>query len=274
MAATANKVLKRAEGLRGGGPVAASTRLYEATLAFFNAGGYAVGIVAAGVNKFAGVVIQEVDNSAGSNGTLNAEWFTDGVFPMVGTGFSQATVGSDVFATDNYTVQTSGVSASYVGRCVGYVSSTVIMVEIKRNGPTVQDVLTNKTLSTGTLDFRPALTVTPAADSAAGSLITAGVTQVDVAAVTNDADDFVVLPAIAAVAIGHTIRIACNAGTNFELRTPATSGTKINDQDCDGTKEYLCTDTDMVVVTKHTTTGWIAQSLTKLGAVRAAVVPD
>lgn len=134
--------------------------------------------------------------------------------------------------------------------------------------------LTNKTLSTGTKDLRPAATVTPAADSGAGSLITAGVTQVDVAAVTNDANDWIVLPAIAGVAIGHTIYIAANAGGNFELRTPAASNTKINDVDADGTQEYLCTDTDLIVVTKRTTTGWTAVSYTKLGAVRAAVVPD
>lgn len=108
----------------------------------------------------------------------------------------------------------------------------------------------------------------------AGNSIPAGYSAVTVAGVTNDADDFVVLPAIASVAIGFTINIACNAGSNFELRTPASSNTKINDVDADGSQEYLCTDTDLIRVTKHTTTGWIAQSITKLGAVRTAVVPD
>lgn len=134
--------------------------------------------------------------------------------------------------------------------------------------------LTNKTLSDGCKDTRAAVTINPAADSGAGSSITAGVTQVVVGAVTNDANDWIVLPAIASVGIGHQIRIACNAGGNFEMRTPASSNTTINGQDSDGTKEYLCTDTDVVFVTKATTTGWIAQSLTSLGAVRTAVVPD
>lgn len=116
----------------------------------------------------------------------------------------------------------------------------------------------------------------PSTLTAAGSdnLILPGVTNVDVGAVVNDANDWLTLPAISSVPIGHTIRIACNAGGNFELRTPASSNTKINDVDADGSQEYLCTDTDVVIVTKRTTTGWVAQSITKLGAVRTAVVPD
>lgn len=118
------------------------------------------------------------------------------------------------------------------------------------------------------------VTVTPNDDSGAASSIPAGVKNVIVAPVTNDANDWIVLPPIADVPIGFTITIACNAGTNFELRTPATSGTKVNDVDSDGSQEYLCTDTDLITVTKHTATGWVAVSETKLGARRAAVVPD
>lgn len=95
-----------------------------------------------------------------------------------------------------------------------------------------------------------------------------------VTGVTTDANDFIILPDIAGVQIGHTITIIANAGSNFELRTPASSNTKINDVDSDGTQEYLVTDTDTVLVTKRTSTGWTAQSITKLGAVRTAVVPD
>lgn len=115
--------------------------------------------------------------------------------------------------------------------------------------------------------------VTAAADSGAGSKIPAGVQSVIVAGVTNDANDWVVLPPVASVQAGHTISILCKAGSNFELRTPASSNTKINDVDSDGSQEYLCTDTDMVVATSNGT-GWVAVSYTKLGAVRTAVVPD
>lgn len=96
-----------------------------------------------------------------------------------------------------------------------------------------------------------------------------------VGTVANDADDWITLPSLANTPNGHEILILCNAGTNFELRTPSASNEKINNVDSDGTQEYLCTDTDIVRVVKvDNTAGWVAQSLTKLGAVRTAVVPD
>lgn len=116
--------------------------------------------------------------------------------------------------------------------------------------------------------------IVAAASEGSTNSIAVGATGVEVTAVTVDANDFIVLPAIAAVPIGYTIRISANAGSNFEMRTPASSNTKINDVDSDGTQEYLVTDTHLVVVTKRTSTGWAAQSLTKLGAVVTAVVPD
>lgn len=119
-----------------------------------------------------------------------------------------------------------------------------------------------------------AVTLTPDDAEGAGNSMTAGKRAYTVTTVTNDANDFVVLPAIADVPIGHTIRIACSAGGNFELRTPASSGTTINGQDCDGTKEYLCTDTELVTVVKLTTAGWVAYGHSALGAAVAAVVPD
>lgn len=116
--------------------------------------------------------------------------------------------------------------------------------------------------------------ITPNSSEVAGNMILPGVTNVDVGAVTTNADDFFVLPAIAGVPIGHTINIAINAGGNCEMRTPASSNTKINDVDSDGTQEYLCTDTHLIKVVKRTTTGWVATSYTKLGAVVTAVIPD
>ena len=96
-----------------------------------------------------------------------------------------------------------------------------------------------------------------------------------VGGVETDADDWITLPALADVPNGHEILILCSAGANFEMRTPASSGEKINNEDCDSTKEYLCTDTDVIRVIKvNNTAGWVAQSLTNLGAVRTAVVPD
>ena len=118
-------------------------------------------------------------------------------------------------------------------------------------------------------------TVIPDSAQGAGNSITEGVRSVQVGAVTNDANDFIVLPSLAIVPVGHTITIACNAGGNFELRTPATSGEKINTVDSDGTAEYLCVDAEVVVITKVSDTdGWSAYDVPALGGVGTATIPD
>jgi len=120
-----------------------------------------------------------------------------------------------------------------------------------------------------------AQSVTPNSGSETASVILPGVRCVDVGAVTNDANDFIVLPSLASVPVGHEIIILCNAGGNFEMRTPATSAEEINSEDCDGTKEYLMTDTQVVKVYKISDTiGWMAHPFTAIGAVATAVVPD
>lgn len=256
MAVTAGQIVRRQNECTVHFPVYASTKLYEGTLAFLNATGYAVGTTGTGSNEFAGLVVAEADNSSGSSGDLKVEVYPEGVFVLTGSGFSQSTVGLPIFASDNYTISTNATSGGvYIGVCAGYISSTKIRVRLEP-GPRRYQALT------------------AAADSGTGSSILPGTTMAAVVGVTTDANDWIVLPPIDDVPIGHTIRIAANAGANFEMRTPASSNTKINDVDSDGSQEYLCTDTDVVVVTKRTTTGWCAQSLTKLGAVRTAVVPD
>lgn len=118
-------------------------------------------------------------------------------------------------------------------------------------------------------------TVKPAAAQGVGNSVQPGVKQVDVAAVTTDVNDFIVLPSLAKVPNGFELVINCSAGGNFEMRTPASSGEKINGQDCDGTKEYLMTDTEVVKVVKiSNTVGWMAHGYSAIGAVVAAVVPD
>jgi hypothetical protein len=120
-----------------------------------------------------------------------------------------------------------------------------------------------------------AFSATPDDSEGTVNTIPAGVNSVDVGAVTNDVNDFIVLPALAGIEVGHTIKIACNAGTAFEMRTPLGSGEKINTVDCDGSQEYLCTDTELITVTKVSTTdGWVATAQTALGAIATAVVPD
>ena len=138
MSVTANQIIKaqRAGALQKA-PVAASTQLYQGTIAFTErtsgAGeGYATDDDDGGVNDFAGIVAQEADNSSGSAGDVDAEVFQEGAFELQGTGFEQQDNGELAYATDNFTVTNSSSSATLIGKFVEYVSSTRMMVKIDK----------------------------------------------------------------------------------------------------------------------------------------------
>ena len=97
-----------------------------------------------------------------------------------------------------------------------------------------------------------------------------------VSTVTNDANDWIVLPELYRVPNGHEITILCNAGGNFEMRTPINSTNKINNVDSsDNAVEYLCTDTYVIYVVKiDDTIGWMAHDYTQIGTVVAAHTPN
>ena len=119
--------------------------------------------------------------------------------------------------------------------------------------------------------------LTPAADGSTASVVLPGTTSVNVGAVTNDANDWILLPSLSAVPVGHAIKVGCNAGGNFEVRTPAASDEKINTVDADGgSAEYLCVDTELTTFTKVSDAdGWVGLDITALGAVGTpTTVPD
>lgn len=258
MAVTANQTLRRRDGNRANYLAAAATYFYAATLAFINEAGYLVSIVNSGVNKFAGLVVKEVDNSAGAAGDLNVEVMVDrDVVLLTGTGFTQATVGRKIYATDNYTITTNPTNAVYIGRCVEYYSTTQVYVQIVAHDQANQ------------------VTLTPDDSESVLNQIPPSATMVSVGAAVNGANDFIVLPSLADVPIGHEITVVGNAGSNFEVRTPDWSAEEINSEDCDGTKEYLFTDTQIVKFVKISdTVGWMGHGFSALGAVVTAVVPD
>lgn len=123
----------------------------------------------------------------------------------------------------------------------------------------------------------PFTTQTVTADDSESALnqILPGVNSVVVGGVTNNANDFVVLPALADVENGYTITVIGSASSNFEVRTPADSDEEINSENCDGTKEYLFTDTQIHEFVKiNNTIGWMGHGYSAIGAVVTAVVPD
>lgn len=118
-------------------------------------------------------------------------------------------------------------------------------------------------------------TVTPDDAEGAGNTILPHATKINVAAPTNDANDFITLPSLASVPIGHEITVVGNGSSNFEVRTPADSDEEINSENCDGTKEYLFTDGEVAKFVKiNDTIGWMGHAYSAIGAVVTAVVPD
>src|SRR5690349_10700904 len=85
--------------------------------------------------------------------------------------------------------------------------------------------------------YQETQTVTPDDAEGTGNTVLANTRQVSVAANTTDANDFIVLPALADLPNGATITVIGNAA-GFEVRTPADSDEEINSENCDGTKEY------------------------------------
>lgn len=134
--------------------------------------------------------------------------------------------------------------------------------------------VTNTSPSLKGVEFTPVV-LTAAAVNTSSNTIPPKAKSVVVSAVANDANDWITLPPLSTVQNGHEITIVNSAGANFELRTPASSNEEINSEDCDGTKELLMTDTQIVKVIKiNKTIGWMAHAYTAIGAVSAAVVPD
>lgn len=94
---------------------------------------------------------------------------------------------------------------------------------------------------------------------------------VTVAGVTNNGDDWIVLPT--GVKPGHTVRGWSVAA--HEMRTEGDSDIEINSENCDGTKEAAIPATTLWEVTFiNDTIGWILTAADELGAVVTAIVPD
>tara|TARA_B100001123_G_scaffold220114_1_gene248315 strand:- start:7109 stop:7531 length:423 start_codon:yes stop_codon:yes gene_type:complete len=134
MAATTSNQLIKAQNPGGlvGGPANASENLYQGTMAFFDASvGDITGDDNGGANAFAGIVKEQKDNSSGATGDLDVEVYTEGVFELVGSGFAQSDVGDAIYAIDNWTIQKSSTSASFIGTAVEFISATKLMVKLE-----------------------------------------------------------------------------------------------------------------------------------------------
>ncbi len=150
MAVTANQVIKMQDGERRSYPVEESTRIYQGTLVYVNAAGYACDVTATGVNAFVGIAVAEADNTSGADGAIEVEVYTEGDFELTGTFNSITDVGMPAYGDDNYAVVVAlGATSVRIGRVVRFVSTTKAVIAIQPNG-------------VGALEVAPLTTITPA----------------------------------------------------------------------------------------------------------------
>lgn len=103
---------------------------------------------------------------------------------------------------------------------------------------------------------------TATADGLTTGLLTAGDRVVDVT--SGNAAHLVTLPPIADVPINFVMRLSVGAN-GHKLATPATSNTKINNGDSDGTALTAIPANSITIVTKQAVDNWIAECFVAAG---------
>ena len=132
MAVTAEQLIKaRIPGtgrlIQGG--VEEGEVLYGGTMAFWDADGYLT--PTATNNRFAGIVKKTVDNSAGTDGAIQAELYTEGdfVLPLSSVATADITPGL-AYASDNYTLTTTASTNAFVGSIIRAHGTNLVEVRI------------------------------------------------------------------------------------------------------------------------------------------------
>lgn len=109
--------------------VEAGEVLYKGTMCFLDADGFA--LPTAGGAKFAGIVRKTVDNSAGADGDLEVECYTEGdfVLPLASVAQADLTPGL-AYASDNYTCTTTSTSNSFIGNILRVAGTNLAEIRI------------------------------------------------------------------------------------------------------------------------------------------------
>jgi len=111
--------------------VEAGEILYAGTLAFLDADGYCTPDIATGSNRFAGIVRKQADNTAGADGAIEAELYTEGDFVLPFTSVAQADLTPGLcYAVDNYAVNATAASQSYVGLAMRVAGTSLVEVRL------------------------------------------------------------------------------------------------------------------------------------------------
>jgi hypothetical protein len=133
-ALTRDRATSYREGIEVEFPVAAATKIYAGSMVCVNAGGYAAPAADTSGYRFAGVAMEQTDNSSGANGAETVRLRRTGVFEFDGAALTQAMVGDAMYAVDDQTfANTTGVTNHIkVGTLSKYVSTTKGWIDIAR----------------------------------------------------------------------------------------------------------------------------------------------
>ena len=133
-ALTRDRATPYREGIEVEYPVAANTKIYAGSLVCNNAAGYAAPAADTSGYQLAGVALEQVDNSDGSDGGKTVRLRRTGVFEFDAVSISQSMVGLLMYAADDHTFDdAAGLTNDVkVGLLVKYVSATKGWIDIAR----------------------------------------------------------------------------------------------------------------------------------------------
>jgi hypothetical protein len=130
-ALTRDRATPYREGIEIEYPVAANTKIYAGSLVCISAAGYAVPAADTSGYRFAGVALEQVDNSDGGK---NVRLRRAGVFEFDAVSITQDMVGAAMYAADDHTFDDAAGPTNdiKVGLLVKYVSATKGWIDIAR----------------------------------------------------------------------------------------------------------------------------------------------
>jgi len=120
------------EGIEIDFPVAANTKIFAGSLVCANSSGYAVPAADAAGLKFAGVALEQADNTGGANGAKKVRVRRVGVFEFDAASITQSMVGIAMYVVDDHTIDDAAGPTNdiRVGILVKYVSDTKGWIDI------------------------------------------------------------------------------------------------------------------------------------------------
>lgn len=133
-ALTRDRATPYREGIEIEYSVAANTKIFAGSLVCVNATGYAVPAADTSGYRFAGVAMEQVDNSGGSDGGQVVRLRRVGVFEFDAVSITQDMVGVDMYAADDHTFDDAAGPTNdiKVGQLIKYVSATRGWIDIAR----------------------------------------------------------------------------------------------------------------------------------------------